>query len=79
MNLFKVPYKCHHCKRTGYYLTAIDFDDVQLQCTCGQGAVQTQVPLAIIERDVRISTSLYEEVANEMLEKSKRRKNRRAA
>lgn len=73
MNLFKVPYKCQHCKRTGYYLTAIDFDDVQLQCTCGQGAVQTQVPLAIIERDIRITTSLYDEIMEQEVKRGKKK------
>jgi hypothetical protein len=55
MNLFKVPYKCQSCKRTGYYLTGIDFDEVQLLCPCGAGSVQTQVPLAILVRDIRIT------------------------
>lgn len=60
MNLFKVPFKCQCCKRTGLYLTAIDFDSVQLQCKCGSGAVQTQMPLAILEH-YRADSNTFEE------------------
>lgn len=57
MFLFKVPYKCSQCKNTGVYHTCIDWEDVQLQCKCGYGAVQTQVPLSILEVEHNSNTT----------------------